>query len=190
MISCFNKVNWVWQETDTPETLPNFPTNWVINPIFVPNQETCTQAGPNDWVYAIDGRTIRVMTVDEKNVDPRALTEAKEGKRLEINKLRQLKLASGFTDTNGISWDTTPVAISNLNAICTLITAGVVTANVTWRATNDVNHSLTPSQLIYLAATVAIFVRTQYEVSWAHKANISAATTVTAVLGYDFGVGW
>jgi hypothetical protein len=48
----------------------------------------------------------------------------------------------------------------------------------------------TPSDLVALAAQLGVFVQTMYGVSWYHKANVDACTTIPALLAYNINAGW
>lgn len=93
-----------------------------------------------------------------------------------------------ITITN--KWNSAPVDIQNLSAVVTLITAGAITGNVTWHDYDNFDHEMPPTSMIALGAGLAVFGQTCYAVSWTHKANINALTTVTDVNNYDYTTGW
>lgn len=107
-----------------------------------------------------------------------------------INEVRTEKIYGGFVDVYGVRWDSSPVAIANLNAVCTLIGVGVVTTDQTWRDANNVDRVKTPAQMIQLAGELAVFGRTCYSVSWFHKENIETLSTIEELLAYDIMTGW
>lgn len=107
-----------------------------------------------------------------------------------INQVRTQKIYNGYTDANSNVWDTRPVDIANINGVCTLIALGVVTTSVTWRDKNNENHTMTPVQMIQLAAGMAVYIQTCYGVSWYHKENVNAISDIPNVLYYDINVGW
>jgi hypothetical protein len=186
MTSAFNKVTLAWLDDIGIMTLTP-PEQWVINPIF-DDPIRAFEVGPTSWV--ISGNNIHVLTQEELDVEPVKLQEAKESKRAEINELRNFKISSGYTDSNNITWGNSASDIQNLNAVCTLIALGVVTGSQTWRDSNNINHDLTPTELVTLAASIAVFVKMCYLTSWAHKENIDALTTVSAVLAYNYTINW
>lgn len=107
-----------------------------------------------------------------------------------IDVKRNQVLTGGYTDAGSILWDTGQEDIQNLAGVCTLIACGAITSSVTWRDANNVNHTLTPTELITLAGGMAVFTQTVYGVGWYHKANVNALTDVASVLAYDFSAGW
>jgi hypothetical protein len=108
-----------------------------------------------------------------------------------VNELRNEKLNGGFTDTNtGITWDTDQNAIQNLSGACALIACGAITADLTWRDHTNVNHTLSPTDLVTLSGGIAVFTQTCYGVSWFHKSNILAMTDIPTLLSYDITAGW
>lgn len=187
-VPAYNKVTRQWISTATPGDLTP-EEDWVINPVFT-DFERCQQLGPKYWVFDPDGVTIRSMTDEEIDVNPECLAETLEAKRTEINDMRTAVFAAGFHDGNQVHWSTSPTDIANINAVCTLVAVGAVTDNQTWRDADNVDHTMSPAELIGLAAQMAVFGRTCYGVSWYHKANIEAMTTCSAIRAYDITSGW
>jgi hypothetical protein len=118
------------------------------------------------------------------------LLELKAIKKDEVNSIRTQKLNSGYLDTNGIRWDSDSTAIVNLSGVCTLIALGVVTENQTWRDQNNIDHIMTPTDLVTLAGGLAYHVKLCYITSWTHKANIDAFDNITDLSNYDITTGW
>ncbi len=107
-----------------------------------------------------------------------------------VDAYRQQIQYGGYTDSSSTEWDSAPDDIANLSGICTLIACGAVTTSQTWRDANNVNHTLTPTQLVTLGAELAVFAATCYGVAWTHKGNINALTDVASVQSYDYTTGW
>jgi hypothetical protein len=126
----------------------------------------------------------------QEDLDTLMLIEVKNLQKINTNKQRDYCLFTGWTDSNEITWSTTPVDIMNLNAVCTLIALGVVTKDQVWRDDNNNDHTLSVQQLVELAGALAYFAKLCYAVSWEHKNNIDALTTVEDVLSYDYTTGW
>ena len=118
------------------------------------------------------------------------LANLKEWNKNLVNAMRDQKLINGFTDPYGTTWGTTPADITNLSGVCVLIACGAVTSNQIWRDLNNVDHVMTPPQLIQLAGALAMSVRQNYVNSWTHKANIDALQTIADVHIYDITTGW
>lgn len=168
------------------------------------NQLTCTYLTviadlyPNVQCYAIGDPTVYANLVWEggdpippqSQLDAGMVTCAQNYMRIQINNYRNLILSSGYTDSNGITWSTAAVDIQNLAGVVSLISVGIVTGNQTWRDDNNVNHTMTPAQLVALAAEIGGFTAAVYQVSWTHKSNIEALTSASAVLAYDYTTGW
>jgi len=186
MSIAFNKRTYAIVDTATVDEL--LPTeDWILDPVF-DDDTRAHEVGPKFWV--IDGSNIHVKTEQEIDVDSDYLEQIKGWRTQKVNDLRVAKFAGGFTDSNNIRWTTSAGDIANINAVCTLIALGVVTTNQTWRDFDNTDHTLTISQLIQLAAEMAVFGKTCYGVGWYHKTNIEALTTVTAVSAYDYTTGW
>lgn len=195
MAIIFNKTTFVWDSIDDPQTLPD-PQNWVVNPVFTDatDEQRCQDLGPDYWVFETAGDPlydiIRSMTDAEIDADATFIQEMKDLQRAAVNDLRDEKLAAGFTDANSVHWNVSPQDVLNLNGVCTLISLGAVTSDQTWRDASNVNHTLTTTDLVTLAGAMAVFVQTVYGVSWVHKANIDACTTLTAATNYDITTSW
>jgi hypothetical protein len=186
MSIAFNKVTYSIVDTSTVSQLTPIE-DWIVDPIF--DDETRAHAiGPKFWV--ITGSNIHAMTDEEIDVDSDYLTQVKNEKIKSINDLRNQIFTGGFTDSNSIKWTTTPSDVANINAVCTLIALGVVTNDQTWRDYDNTDRTLTISQLIQLAAEMAVFGKTCYGVGWYHKSNVEALTSASDVLSYDYTTGW
>jgi hypothetical protein len=123
-------------------------------------------------------------------IDTHELDVSKNNKHTAINEFRSNRLCGGYTDGSDRKWGTLPTDITNLSGVCILIALGVVTEAQTWRDFGNTNHTMTPAQLVQLAAELAVFVRTCYEVSWYHKTQLAALETVEDVQEYDITTGW
>lgn len=143
-----------------------------------------------DYAAYIDWINQGNFPTEQFDTPANLLANAKTTQKNAVNDLRNLKLTDIFTDSNNIPWNMGTSDIANLNAVCTLITAGAITGNVTWRDSNNTNHIMTPQQMIQLAGEMAVHGQTMYSVSWYHKANIDALTTVDDVNAYDITAGW
>lgn len=187
MATAYNKITRVWTDTDDPQTLVS-PGDWLVDPEF-DDAERAKDFGPSYWTFP-GGNQIHILTDAEIDVDPTFLAQAKLAKRAEINDHRSALLYGGFTDSNTIKWNSAPTDIQNLNALITLITAGVITNDVTWTDFTNVSRQMSPAAMIQLGAELAVFGQTCYAVSWVHKNAVEALTTVTEVQNYDYSAGW
>lgn len=186
MSTAINKKTYALVDTNTVgELTPS--EDWLIDPQF-DDPTRAFEVGPRYWI--ITGNNIHVMTAEEIDTDADTVDEARLVKRTQVNELREKTFYSGFLDANGVRWSSTPTDIANINAVCTLIAVGAVTGNQTWRDFNNVDHSLTPTELITLAATMAVFGKTCYGVAWYHKNNIDQMTRASDINNYDFATGW
>ena len=186
MAIAINKVTYALVDTDTVDSLTPIG-DWVVDPQF-DDPTRAFEVGPLYWV--ITGNNVHVMTDLEIDVDAKALAQAIDEKRIRINDIRTNTFYHGFLDSNGIRWGCSPSDIANINAVCTLVAVGVVTGNQVWRDADNVDHTLTPTELIGLAAQMAVFGKTCYGVSWYHKSNIETMTKVSDVVNYDITTGW
>lgn len=107
-----------------------------------------------------------------------------------VNDFRSERLLGGYTDSNQITWDTTADAIQNLSGVCTLIACGAVTGTQVWRDAINVNHNMSPTDLVTLAGGIAYYVRQCYVASWTHKAAMQACTDIATLLNYDMTTNW
>lgn len=161
--------------------------DWVVDPQF-DDPIRAFEVGPKHWV--ITGNTVHVMTDLEIDTEPTALAAAISERRAEVNAKREAMFYAGFVDTNGVRWSSTPVDIANINAVCTLIAVGAVTTTQTWRDYDNIDHQLTPTELIGLAAQMATFGKTCYAVAWEHKSNIDLMTKISDVIAYNIDINW
>lgn len=188
MPTAFNKVAFAWTEVDDPAELTP-AEDWIVDPVFDDPDGHVDNIGPQDWQYPGDN-VIYVPTSAELDVDASELELVKEAKRTEINDLRTAKLYGGYTDPWGVRWNSTAVDIQNLNAVLTLILAGAITNDVDWHDLDNVSHTMTAVNMITLAGGLGVFGQTCYAVSWIHKNNVDALTTISEVEAYDSTTGW
>ncbi len=186
MTIAINKITYALVDTDTVDVLAPVG-DWIVDPQF-DDPTQAFEVGPHYWV--ITGNNVHVMTDLEIDADARTVARVVAEKRTRINDIRTNTFEHGFFDSNGVRWGSSPSDIANINAVCTLVAVGVVTDNQTWRDADNVDHTLTPAELVGLAAQMAIFGKTCYGVSWYHKSNVEALTTVSAVAAYDITTGW
>ena len=128
--------------------------------------------------------------IAQAELDTQYITYLKRVQHDAVNTYREEKISAGYTDPNTVTWSTTPTDIQNINAICTLIALSVVTTDQTWRDANNVNHTMTTTELVTLAGQLGAFVSANYTTSWTHKANIDALTTEADIMAYDYTTGW
>ena len=107
-----------------------------------------------------------------------------------VNEVRDSELLEGYIDSNGNTWDVNESARSNLTGVCVLVALGVVTGDQVWRDKDNIDHTMTPAELVGLAGGMAVFIKTCYTNSWAHKATIEAMTDATTLQNYDIMTGW
>lgn len=162
-------------------------SDWIVDPVF-DDPIRAYEVGPQYW--AITGNSVHVKTDLEIDTDPAAVADAILAKREDINQKRVDVFAGGFLDGNGVRWSSSATDIANINAVCTLIAVGAVTGDQIWRDADNVDHTLTPTELIGLAAMMAVFGKTCYGVSWYHKSNVEVLTKVSDIANYDITTGW
>ena len=153
---------------------------------YYPGTQASTVGDPSIYTNIVWTST----SISQAELDAQYITYLKRVQHDAINDYRSVKIAAGYTDSNTITWSTTPTDIQNINAICTLIALGVVTTDQTWRDANNVNHTMTTADLVALAGGLSTFVAANYSTSWTHKANIDALTTEADILAYDYTTSW
>lgn len=106
---------------------------------------------------------------------------------IEAKRAEKEKAGTTFTfpDGDGVIQTRNDVDIRNVQAVTTtaliLSNNGVTTPVIPFRDAGDVVHVLTPNQAIMMGMAVQTFISDTYAWSWAKKAEVAAATTVTEV---------
>lgn len=136
----------------------------------------------------------------EYPADAGALVQAaKQRKRVNVDTVRDEKLAAGvpyifpgdvpgtvqtrdLTDHRNIQ--------ANGSAAQMYLLAGHPEAEMQFRDTEDVVHTLTAQQMAEMCSYVMGYGQAIYSASWAHKTAIDALETVEAVEAYDVTTGW
>jgi hypothetical protein len=103
----------------------------------------------------------------------------------QVNNMRKTKEAAGlayvFPDSSG-TIQTEDQDIRNVLAVTTaalvLKSQGVVDPVIQFRDKENVTHSLTPDEAIYMGMAVQSFISDTYSYAWDKKAEIDAATTL------------
>lgn len=91
-IAAFNRVSRQWADTIDGSDLPAPIENWIINPTFVPDKETCMRHGSEFWTFP-GGNVIE--TVSEQQYQTTMLQRMRENKWREIQIERDRRKANG-----------------------------------------------------------------------------------------------
>jgi len=131
-----------------------------------------------------DTGTLRAETADE------LLAKARRARDVYINGRRDEFIAGGV-QFMGWPFDSDPASIQNLTAAVAFIQAAPnygmpAPEAVSWRDANNVDHDLTPAQLVALGAVVFGRVQQAHFTARALKDQIAAATTQGEVAAVDW----
>lgn len=87
----------------------------------------------------------------------------------------------------GNVWDCTPIAVSNIIGVNTMINSGVSLPDAfTWRTADNQNIPVNAQFMAGLGMSYFVFSNTCYGACWQHKAIVSALTDTDEVLNYDY----
>jgi hypothetical protein len=157
-----------------------------VHDVVAPDREFRV-APPLTWVDASDDVTSAWTWDSERLVQPAAvpLVDLRASARARINQERDARIQAGV-EFGGARFDTDERSRANLAAAVTFISAAraeglQVPETITWRDQADVDHALTPSELVYLGAAMFQHVESVYRGSWALKDAVAAAETAEAV---------
>ena len=95
---------------------------------------------------------------------------------------------NGYFTFMGHQWDCNTTSKTNIVGTCVLALAngGNLPAGAVWRDYANVNVPVTGQFMIGIGVQMFTFLSGNYNISWIHKQNVRALTTVDAVLAYDY----
>lgn len=118
-------------------------------------------------------------------VTPAALDQAKSDLKLKVDTLRDVARAAGVT-YNGVDYDSDPVSSANITEWAAVVTAGVVLPEgFTWRSKDNQDIPFSASDILGLAAAIAVSATTCYRRAWAVKARIDALLDYSQLVDFD-----
>ena len=119
-----------------------------------------------------------------------ALAEEKELLLVKIHAERERRNLLPIT-FSGSSFDADEKGQRNLTAWMVNIAAGItVPAGFVWRDYDNVDHPADAAFIVGLGGAVTLRGTHLYQTAWEKKAEVSALTTLEAVMGYDPTAGW
>lgn len=190
MAMAFNKVNFAYISIDDTSSLQP-ASDWIIDPIF-DDPANALVRGPKCWVWNDTDNNIHVMTAAEADADPNHLNEIVTDVIEKIRKLKDDKLTGGYTDANSITWGTTEEDIRNYNALCTMISLGVIAdpQTITFRDITATDRVLSITDFVTLTSNILAYAQAIYDNAFNHIHNVQAMTLVSQVEAYDYTTGW
>lgn len=128
----------------------------------------------------IDGNTITYTT------DWLPINQLKSDKVDRINALRTSQLKQLTVEYNAFVFDSDPTSISNVTAVVTSFSAGILPeqATISWRDANNIDHALGKQDFYSLAGAMLAAVSATYSVSWVKKVEVEALLTPEEVVNY------
>ena len=128
--------------------------------------------------------------IPQATLDSMVITATRTNVCKEVNNFRTNWINSGF-QYQGNLFDADPTSIANITGTMAYIAIGApLPANFTWRTDANTNVPFTGAQFGAFYAACVGWINFIYNISWQHKANIDALTTVEDILAYDFTGGW
>ena len=108
----------------------------------------------------------------------------------QVNNYRTKWLASGYTYHSSV-FGSDPTSMANITGTMAYIAIGApLPPGFTWRDENNNNIPFTAAGFGSFYASCVGWVNLIYNVSWQHKNNISAITSISGVIAYDYTYGW
>lgn len=162
-----------WQYVDSSHTI-----------VFMLNDDGTTSS------CSIDADIIQQYLTDGNTILDITLQQSIDEKTGQVNDYRDMVLNNCFTWNSNI-YDSDDQSRANLTAAVAGLGIGMTLPDTfTWRTHDNQNIPMTAQDLSTFALSMLGWAETIYGVSWYHKANIAALTTVAAVTAYDITVGW
>lgn len=116
------------------------------------------------------------LTPEEETSFTESIENLKKKKLEQIIKERDAACIADVTYNNH-QWQADEKSQALLSQAILMAQAGVYVPSV-WRTSNNVDVSVSLTDLIAIAGTIALQVQTAYVTSWARKANLENATTI------------
>jgi hypothetical protein len=132
------------------------------------------------------------LEITQEQVTPltpaETLTKAKEKATTAINTYRESVLSAGVI-FKAQKFDSDTLSVTRLTAVATAIAAGAqLPANFTWRSADNVDVSMTATEIVSLLSTMIMVANEIYKVSWAKKLEIAAASTLAELEAITWSV--
>lgn len=178
-VPAFNKVTKQWTSTDSGVDLTP-ASDWIIDPIFNPDKETCMRHGPEFWSYS--GNVI--STVSETDYQAAVLNKIKQQKWREIQTERDRRMLGGVKVGN--YWFHTDDT-SRVQQLGLLMMGSSMPTGIMWKTMTGEFVEMTPALIQQIFNAVANHDITTFGVAEQHRANMNASSDPE---NYDFSTGW
>ena len=128
--------------------------------------------------------------IPQATLDGMMLTSYQKQTAIGINNFRTNWINGGF-QYQGNLFDADPTSIANITGTMAYIAIGApLPSNFTWRTDANTNIPFTGAQFGAFYAMCVGWINFIYNISWQHKANIEAFTSIDDIISYDYTVGW
>lgn len=179
MAICFNKVKWTWEETDTPENLTPVE-DWVINPIYSPDEASCKEVGPANWLY--DGNTISPKTSQDIAADELAEIKTEMWRKIQVERDRR-KSGGVLVAGNWYHSDDT----SRIQQLGLVMFGANMPAGIMWKTMSGSFVQMTPTLALQIFSAVATSDVAIFTVAEQHRAAMIASPDPAS---YNYLTGW
>ncbi len=140
-------------------------------------------AGTATWTWAVVDLTTE--EVADKVVELRAAKSA------DVDAVLAVKIAAGYTHTDGHTYQIDPASQATMMAVRSMIADALPGAHDgTWRDITNVNRPMSEAEVIALFQGAAAYVSSLLRAGHAHKDAINALNTISAIETYDETIGW
>jgi hypothetical protein len=145
-----------------------------------------------DYYYDINTQSIKTKVETVCVIPLPEINEYKKIKSSEVDTIRDSNLIKSFTHTIGDISITIQTDEKSVTNILTLSTAATVNPNgsFVFRDLDNVNHTLTASEILNIFNSLQSFRQNIYDISWNLKNTINADTDVDELYGFDVFIEW
>ena len=178
-VRAFNKVTKNWTSTeDGSELTP--PQDWVVNPVFSPDENLAMSMGPEFWSYS--GNTITTATPEAYAAIMKE--RAQRACWLAIQQERDRRKWGGVkVGTKWFHSDDT----SRIQQLGLVMIGANLPANLMWKTMDTTFVVMTPTLAMQIFGATAAQDVTLFTVAEQHRAQMMAAENPT---DYNFMNGW
>lgn len=180
-VPAFNKVTRSWTSTETGTELTP-PQDWIINPMFSPDQETAMMMGPEFWSYS--GNTITTVSLDEYNAVMRE--RAQRTKWLEIQAERDRRKWNGVKIGNFWFHSDDSSRIQQIG-LCIMALNNQIPPNLMWKTLSGEFTIMTNELALQIFQATATQDITLFTIAEQHRQQMLADATPQ---DYNFMNGW
>lgn len=166
---------------------------WIeLDPGYPPEHTNRRFENTFDYYYDVDTKSIKTKVVSVCKIPLPDLNEYKKIKSVEVDLIRESNLIKGFThslgDTN-IIIQTDDKSVTNILSLSTSATINP-TGSFVFRDFNNVNHTLSASEILDIFSGLQSFRQNIYNISWILKNTINEFTDVDDLYLFDVKQEW